>query len=167
MILVRWGSTSMPQNGLKTHTQKNTEDNCVKIHSHNCDKRHCKHPQQPQSHSIELIFAFWINFGTRSTLRHTAIRISKKNCGLLSWFSFRQRLVPKSFKILAFLNEVNKVSLTLSLRFRFGGKSTVYQFGEQNEWNLGNILLHKKDVNQKHYQFLPSQTPTSIPSRFV
>ena len=25
---------------------------------------------------------FWINFGTQSTLRHTAFRISKKNCGL-------------------------------------------------------------------------------------
>ena len=52
----------------------------------------------------------------------------------------------------------------------FNAKATeqtkLNKFGEQNEKDLVNILLNKNNVNQKHYQFLPSQTPTSIPSRF-
>ena len=43
---------------------------------------------------------------------------------------------------------------------------TVYQFGEQDWWDLIIILLNKNEVNQKHYQFLPAQAPTAIPSRF-
>ena len=55
------------------------------LHSSNGgNMRHCKHLQRSESHSVELIFAsflgkkFWITFGTKLTLRHTAFRISKK-----------------------------------------------------------------------------------------
>ena len=56
----------------------------------------------------------WINFGTQSTLRHTAFRISNKIVVCNHSFSFRQLLVPKNDKILAFLTEVKKVSSTLA-----------------------------------------------------
>ena len=57
---------------------------------------------------------FWIYFGTKSTLRHTALRISKKKIVVCNHsFSFRQLSVPKNYKILAFLTEVKKVSSTL------------------------------------------------------
>ena len=63
---------------------------CSKLGNSNLHTRHCKHSQRSQSHSVEQIFApffyeiFWINFGTKSTQRHTAFRISKKKCGLWS-----------------------------------------------------------------------------------
>ena len=80
--------------------------------------RHCKNLQQSQSHSVEQIFApwlkkIWINFGTQSTLRHTAFRISKRIVFCNHSFFLRLLLVPKNYKILTFLTEVKKVSPTL------------------------------------------------------
>ena len=72
------------------------------------DMRHCKHPQQSQSHSVELIFAPWFENLSRLTLvpdRRYDIQLSeslKKNVFCDHSFSFRQLLVPKNDKILAF-----------------------------------------------------------------
>ena len=52
---------------------------------------------------------FWINFGIQLTLRHTTFRISKKIVVCNHSFLFRQLLVPKDYKILAYLTEVKKV----------------------------------------------------------
>ena len=49
---------------------------------------------------------FWINFGTQSKLRHKAFRISKKHEVCNPIFSVRQLLVPKNYKILAFLTKM-------------------------------------------------------------
>ena len=85
------------------------------------DTRHCKHLQQSQSHSIELIFVpwleriFWINFDTKSTLLkiYSFENIFKKLLFVIIVFSFRKLLVSKNYKMLAFLTEVKKGSSTL------------------------------------------------------
>ena len=85
------------------------------------DMRHCKHPQRPQSHSVELIFAPWFKKSFLDELwypidaNHTAFRISKKIVVCNLSFSFRQRLVPKNDKNFAFLTEVKKGFLNFAL----------------------------------------------------
>ena len=81
--------------------------------------RHCKHSQRSQSHSVELIFAPFLGKISGSTLvpySHTAIQLSESLKIIVvcnNSFSFRQLLIPKNYKILAFSTEVKKVSFTL------------------------------------------------------